>query len=57
MGTRGTCIVETAVDGLEWRGAEIGWLYRFTHEVGFADPGALGMGKDNGDSVAVGLEG
>jgi hypothetical protein len=49
--------VESAIDGFEWRGPKVGWLYRFADEVCFADPGALGVGEDDGDGVAVGLEG
>jgi hypothetical protein len=48
--------MEAAVDGLEGPGSEIGRFYRFTDEVGFADPRALGMGEDDGDGMAVSLQ-
>jgi hypothetical protein len=48
--------VEAAVDGLEGRGAEVGWVYGFADEVGFANPGALCVGQDDGDGVAMGLK-
>jgi hypothetical protein len=56
LGRSGAGVVEAAVDGLEGRGAEVGRFYGFADEVGFAYPGALGVGEDDGYGVAVGLK-
>ena len=57
---RGAPRVGEAVGGWgggEGRGDEVGWRDGFADEVGFADPGALGVGEDYGDGVAGALEG
>jgi hypothetical protein len=56
MSACGPCVVESAIDGFEWQGSEVGWFYGFAHEMGFADPRALCVGKDDGYYVAVRLE-
>jgi hypothetical protein len=45
------------VFGGERCGSVIGWFYGVPYEMRFADPGALGVWEDDGDGVAIGLEG
>ena len=37
-------------------GAVVGWFGELAYEVGFADPGALLVGQDDGDAVVGFLE-
>lgn len=46
----------SAVVLVEGAGAEISWFDGLADNVGFADPGALGVWEDDGDDVAVALE-
>lgn len=55
-GGGGACVGEFAVGSCEGCGAEVGWLYRVAYQVGFADPGALGVWEYDRDGVAGGLE-
>jgi hypothetical protein len=48
--------VQAAVGGEGGRGPEVCRLYGFAYEMGFADPGPLGVREDDGDGVAGGLE-
>lgn len=55
----GACVGEAVGRGRggQGRGDEVGRCEGFAYEVGFADPGALGVGEDYGDGVAGALEG
>lgn len=46
----------SAIVVVECAGAKIGWFDSLSDDVRFSDPRSLGVGQDDGDGVASGLE-